>query len=155
MVDVWLNRILVHNGLAMFSSWLLMATCVSLSSILTYSWHVEMTTASSIALILIAILVTTYFILDNLIYPKHTLYLFTPWIVVVSACVAILTKNYEKQQPTHNNLIEIVLFVVFVVYFAIKLIMFALYQTKCRHRIRGNDEEQFHFIGDVNEVDEN
>jgi hypothetical protein len=154
MVDVWLSRILIHNGLAMFSSWLLVASCVSLSSILTYSWQVEMTTASAIALIVIAILVTSYFVIDNLIYPKYTLYVFTPWIVFVSACVAILTKNYDKLQPTHNNLIEIVLFIIFVVYFAIKLVMFTLYQTKCKHRIRGNDEEQFHFIGDVNEADD-
>ncbi len=68
--DIWLNRILLQNGLAFFVTWLSLATNLNFAIFLTYSASIEVSISSTVALAIILVLVIVYFILENFVWQR-------------------------------------------------------------------------------------
>jgi hypothetical protein len=135
-VDVWLIRILVLNGLGFFATWVSIATSLNFGQFLSYSCAVEPKLASSICLVVISLLFIAYFLIDNFFWPKYSLYLFTPWIVVNVALVGSVTKNWVNGAPTRNNIVTLAMLIVTFLFGMAKIVMFVLYKTALRNKIR-------------------
>jgi hypothetical protein len=133
--DVWLIRVLTQNGLALYLTWVTIATNLNMAAYITYGLGVELTISTSLALGVVFLLILVYFIVENYIWQRYLLYVFTPWPVVLFALGGSLLKNWPSDangQATRNNILTLVMFIVSVILFIVKLIMFGLYQTKCK-----------------------
>jgi hypothetical protein len=90
-LDIWINRLIVHNGIGLFVTWLLVLTILKFSLFLTYETGIEtrttgdfinsrleftipnkivLDTSSIIGLIIIFFIMITYFILENFIWQR-------------------------------------------------------------------------------------
>ena len=159
-IDNWLVPVLVHNGLAFFLAWLTLATCLNFGSVLTYSANVNVTTSSAISIGLAFIIISFYFILENILATKYFLNIFSPWFVFILASIGILVRNWKKNivmleetsNPTVNklekasalNIASAVILGVFILYFIGKLI----YNYRLRKNLTINNQ------GNSNEIKE-
>lgn len=99
-----------------------------------YACSVDVSTSGTIALFIILVLVVTYSVLENIVWPRYLLYMFTPWFVLNIALVGLITQNW-KTTPTRNNIIGLTLLIIIFVLTIIKIVMFILYQTKLKNRL--------------------
>ena len=133
--DVWLNRFLVQNGIGFFLTWLSLASNLNFAIFLTYEAGVKVDIASTVVLIIILAVIIVYFVLENFIWQRFMLYLFTPWIVLIIALSGSVSKNWKSESPTRNNIITLVLLIIVILMAIAKLIMFVLYHTILKHRV--------------------
>jgi uncharacterized protein YacL len=131
--DIWLNRFLVQNGLGFFLTWLSLASNLNFANFLSYSANIDQSIGSTVALVIIIGVIGTYFVLENFIWQRYLVYMFTPWFVVVVALIGSLNKNWSSSSPNRNNIITLVLLICVIILIAIKITMFVLYHTKYNH----------------------
>ncbi len=157
--DIWFNRFLIQNGLGFFLTWLSLATNLNFAVFLTYDASVKVDISSTVVLIIILALIITYFVLENFIWQRlkfnsfrlrlfpfssfsigficrYLLYLVTPWFVLNLALIGSIAKNFNGKSPTRNNIITVILLVIVVIFTIIKIIMFILYHTKLKHKVK-------------------
>lgn len=106
-----------------------------MATYLTYDLKVELSLSTTIALGVIALLTSVYFLVENFIWQKYLLYVFTPWIVLAIALSGSLIKNWSQSVPTRNNIITLIILSVSVLYSIVKVVMFSLYHTVCRQKV--------------------
>lgn len=152
-VDVYLNKALVHNGLAA------LATCLTINSalnssiqILKDSLSLDAELADRVLLGFILFLLIVYAYVENFVLQKYLLYTFSPCILITYELNSNLTANLKQiktfqsltfQQLSFNQNLNILVGVVSVSLIALKLIMFTLYKTTRRHQL---DKSQSHKI---------
>lgn len=105
--DIWCNRLLTHNGLAMNATWVCLAFCLNFAMVLVYEYNVAQDVASSLALTMMSIGALFYVAFDY--KRKSTHYTVTPYIVLCWASVGIITKNYDLESAKCNSLLSVCL----------------------------------------------
>ncbi len=133
-VDIWLIRFIVLNGIGFFATWLTLATNLNLAQFLAYATGMDYTLASTIALIIILVVFVFYSLMENVFWPKYLLYLFTPWIVVNIALIGSVSGNWVG--GSRNNIISLIMLIVVLFLGIVKVVMFVLYKTVLKKRIR-------------------
>ncbi|CAH1777438.1 unnamed protein product, partial [Owenia fusiformis] len=119
--DIWMIRILCHNGLGMYATWCTIATLLNFATTLVFWANVSNAMASTISLAILAGELLLWAILDNFVLDKFTRYLITPYIVVVFALVGVIVKNWNPD--TRNSIMNAVLLGVASAFLLIKIIM--------------------------------
>jgi hypothetical protein len=151
-IDVYLNKALVHNGLAILATYLAINSALNSIQILDHSFSLEAIFADRILLFSILFLMSVYSYIENFILQKYLLYTFTPWILISYELNSNLISNLNQvntlqaltfQQLSFNQNLNILVGVASVTLFALKLIMFILYKTTRRHQL---DKSQSHKI---------
>ncbi|XP_033118493.1 uncharacterized protein LOC117118106 [Anneissia japonica] len=116
MGDLVANRLLVQNGVAMYTTWILVATLLNSAITLTYRAMVDDALASTIMYILVILVSTLYFLLDVTIWEKYTRYTLTPYIVVIVASLGSLDFDYDPDSTSSiSQLIAVILGCVFLI----------------------------------------
>jgi len=133
--DVWLTRMLVHNGLSMYATWCTIATLLNLAMVLTYrsSHDISQQDASTTSLSVLSAAILVFLIADWFVLDRYTRYTFTPYIVLVVALTGSLTKNYEE--GARNTTFTIVLLA--VAGFAAIVKCFLIIWRHCKHTTDG------------------
>lgn len=67
--------------------------------------------------------------------------MFTPWIVVNLALAGSIAKNWGKQ-TAQNEILTIILICITGLMAIAKIVMFALYKTKLKHRLHRSNRVQ-------------
>lgn len=93
---IWLIRFLVQNGIAVYATWLTVATHINFDLALHYNWGIEASMSDLTALIIILVLVISWFALDVVVLDRYTRYLITPYMVLVVAFSGV----YDNQVDT-------------------------------------------------------
>lgn len=140
-VDIWLMRILIQNGLALFLTWVTIASNLNMATFLTYDLGVEYFIPTTIALLIVFALIVFYFVIENFVWQKYLLYVFTPWVVILVGLSGSLYKNWSSASPTRNNIITLIMLVCSSLLFVGKIVMFVLYHTYCRPSV---DKKESH-----------
>ncbi|XP_061569412.1 uncharacterized protein si:ch211-161h7.5 [Cololabis saira] len=102
-VDLWLHRVLVQNGVAIYATWTTIATFVNLDVVLTYDTNISSTDASTISLSLLTVVLFVWFVLENSVLEKHVRFILTIYPVVIWALTGAFTKNSNAAVLTRNN----------------------------------------------------
>ena len=126
---------MVQNGLGFFLTWLSLASNLNFAMFLAYGSGIKMDIASTVALILILVIIVTYFILENFVWHRYLLYLFTPWIVLILALSGSMSKNWNASSPSRNNIITLILLIIVILMTITKIVMFILYHTVLKQRV--------------------
>ncbi|KAG8009478.1 hypothetical protein GBF38_017786 [Nibea albiflora] len=103
-VDLWLHRVLVQNGIAIYATWTTIASLVNLTIVLTNDGNMSQTDAGTLALSVLTVVLFVWFILENSVLDKHVRYILTIYPVVIWALTGVFTKNYDAAAPTRNNI---------------------------------------------------
>ncbi|XP_034042585.1 uncharacterized protein si:ch211-161h7.5 [Thalassophryne amazonica] len=103
-VDLWLHRVLVQNGVAIYATWTTIASLLNLTIVLTNNVKVSPTNAATISLSILAIVLILWFILENSILDKLVRYILIIYPVVIWALSGVLTQNYDTGSPGQNDI---------------------------------------------------
>ena len=138
----------MQNGLATFATWTTIASCLNLATFLIYDLDFDSVQCNRNVIIWIASLSLIYFLLENFVWQKYLLYIFTPWLVLTFGLSGSLIKRLGKQMDlTTTKLIASVLCLVVVFAFG-KLFLIWMYLTRCPHYI---DKRQSHILLQIKE----
>ena len=105
-VDIWLVRLLVHNGLAIYGTWLYIATLLNLTIWIARIYDRDaqvIVDASTAALSLVLVAIVIYFICENVIFYSSMAYTFLPWFVLIFALSGIMSKNNQRANVSDRN----------------------------------------------------
>ncbi|XP_066299346.1 uncharacterized protein [Branchiostoma lanceolatum] len=88
--DLWLIRFFVHNGLAIYATWVTIATLLGFGIALTYEGGYSNEDVSTGMLALLAAMVLVWFVLENFVFDRYCRYTLVPYMVVVVALIGII-----------------------------------------------------------------
>ncbi|XP_053316218.1 uncharacterized protein LOC128483922 [Spea bombifrons] len=122
-VDLWLIRIFVHNGIAVYATWTTVASLLNFAVVLTYNGGYPNSTSTTVALSILAFEVILWFCLENFLFEAYVRYTITVYPVIIVALSGALDKNFKSQSPDSNDIFIAVLLAVACVLFIIRLIL--------------------------------
>ncbi|XP_076149566.1 uncharacterized protein LOC143133659 [Alosa pseudoharengus] len=120
--DLWCIRVLVQNGIAVYTTWTTIATLINLTIVLDVS-GVSKTDAATVSLCLLLIEVLGWFIVENFVIDRHVRYIVTIYPVVIMALVGNVYKHYNPEAPGRNAKFTVVLLVLACLLFVFRVIM--------------------------------
>ncbi|KAM9323423.1 uncharacterized protein KZ484_021527 [Pholidichthys leucotaenia] len=108
--DLYCLRILVHNGLAVYTTWTCIACLINFSVVL-HLWGVEKSTAATASLCILFAEVVGWFILENWLLDRWVRNILTVYPVVIVALVGNVYRHFNPADPTPNSVFMVVLLV--------------------------------------------
>ncbi|XP_030840730.1 uncharacterized protein LOC593118 [Strongylocentrotus purpuratus] len=120
--DLWANRVLVQNGLALYATWTTVATKVNLSIVLIYTFGVDKETTTYICFAVLATQLVTYFLLDCFVYDRYFRYILIVYPAALWSLGGILVANV-RDPTSPQAVIGSTLFAIVFVFFVIKTIL--------------------------------
>lgn len=123
-------RLFVHNGLAVYATWLYLATLLNLTIWISRIYDrrfdaVVDTSTAALALVLAAVLV--YFILENFVFYSAMAYTYLTWFVLIFAFAGITSKNYQRTDvSSRNKAFGLALLIIFSALFILRLFIFLI-----------------------------
>ncbi|XP_062972065.1 uncharacterized protein LOC134392037 [Elgaria multicarinata webbii] len=121
--DLWLIRILVQNGIAVYATWTTIATLLNFTVVLIYIGNVSDRTATITSLCILFFELIIWFYLENFLLDKYVRYTLTIYPVVIVALSGTLQKSNITFSPNPSSIITAVLLVVVCVTFGIRLVL--------------------------------
>ncbi|XP_023263652.1 uncharacterized protein LOC111656237 [Seriola lalandi dorsalis] len=101
-VDLWLHRVLIQNGVAIYATWTTIASLVNLAVVLKYNANMSQADAATVSLAVLTVLLFVWFMLENTVLDKHVRFIFTIYPVVIWALTGVVMKNTAAS--TRNNI---------------------------------------------------
>ena len=129
MREIWLMRILVQNGMAMFAIWSMVASMFNFGVVLTYRTGARQDVASTVSLSIFTMEILAWWLFDNVIYERHFRYLFTPYAVLLISIAGIISKNFEAGDHNTNTIYTMILFGLVAILTVVKIVL-----VSWRHR---------------------
>lgn len=120
-VDLWCYRILLLNGISIYTTWTTIATLINLTIVMTYEGGLNATDAGTISYSFLTAVLLGWFFLENSVLDKHVRYILVQYPVVIWALSGNLDKNYNADSPTRNGIFIVVLLAIACVIFAIRI----------------------------------
>nr|CAB3262978.1 uncharacterized protein LOC100186076 [Phallusia mammillata] len=141
-VVFWLMRILVQNGLSLLGTWLTVATLVNLAVVIIYEdsfgleaavqrGTISIVNGSTVSLVILLVIVITWFVLENFVLEKYCRYLYTIYPVFILATSALIDKLRALPNGKQNLIIASVDLAVVLVAFIVRVIL-AVYRRNQR-----------------------
>ncbi|XP_066036447.1 uncharacterized protein [Chamaea fasciata] len=119
--ELWLIRILVQNGLALYLTWTSIATLLNFAVVLIYKWDVPDEKATTAALSILALGLVIWFYLENYFLDKYVRYNLTVYPVVIAALAGSACRNGSFSSPHTNDVFIVVLLSLTCLIFAVRL----------------------------------
>lgn len=119
--EIWINRILVQNGLAMFAVWGTVAAMFNFAIVLTYRTGAEQEVSSTVSLSIFIIEILVWWIFDNFVFERYLRYLFTPYFVLIVSIAGIIAKNWDPEKM--NAIFTLLVFATVIFLTIIKIIL--------------------------------
>lgn len=101
--DIWIIRIVIQNGLGLYATWGTVAAVFNFAIVLTYRTGLSgerQEVGSTVSLIVFTLEIIAWFVLDVIVFEQVLRYLLTPYLVILTSLVGILSKNWD---PTKRN----------------------------------------------------
>ncbi|XP_063075161.1 uncharacterized protein si:dkey-29d8.3 [Engraulis encrasicolus] len=118
--DLWCIRILVQNGIAIYTTWTTIATLINLTIVMDLS-GVSKTNAATVSLCFLLIEVLLWFVLENFVIDRHVRHILTIYPVVIWALAANVYRHFDPEEPGRNAKFTVVLLVLSCVLFAFRV----------------------------------
>jgi len=162
--DLWMTRIIVLNGLALYASWVSVASCLNVGIIIqNYTPTVAAlgltegsgsvagsgngtdgglntpldVNSGTVTLSLLALIIVVYFILENAALYKFTGFVLVVYPTIIWALAGIVQGQWNKHENPRNQIFSLVLLGVVILLASIRvvlLIVFACARPLVRHK---------------------
>lgn len=127
-------RLFVHNGLAVYGTWLYLATILNLTIWVSQIYNRNnrsIIDASTAGLSLILVGVVVYFILDVFIFYSSLAYTFLTWFVFIYAFAGVTSRSFQRTETSERNKsFGLALLIIASAFTAIRLIIFIIRYIK-------------------------
>ncbi|XP_045618892.1 uncharacterized protein [Procambarus clarkii] len=108
-VDLWMYRVLWHNGMALYTTWSTIAALLNLGVALRYAAGLDMQYVVYVVLGALSGIMILWFVLENTILDRYVRYTITPYAVVIVALVGIYIKQYAESTTETGYFIVVLL----------------------------------------------
>ncbi|XP_068438431.1 uncharacterized protein [Clinocottus analis] len=108
-VDLWLHRVLVQNGIAIYATWTTIASLINLTIVLDLDANMSPADAATVSLSVLTILLGVWFFLENFVLDKYVRYILSIYPFVIWALTGVFTGNNNAADPSRNNIFITVL----------------------------------------------
>lgn len=151
--DLWLARIIVVNGLAIFATWVTVVMCLNIGVVIQSSGHsdVELSEgpgsgsggggsgsggglnspldadAGTVTLALLALLITVYFVLENTVLDRFARFVLVVYPTVIWVLAGILAQLWNKYEHHRNQIFAAIFFVVVVILGCVRVVLLILF----------------------------
>ncbi|XP_041817861.1 uncharacterized protein LOC121624273 [Chelmon rostratus] len=122
-VDLWLLRVLVQNGVMIYTTWTTIATLINLTIVLTYDAKMSPEDAATISYSCLAVVLLVWFVVENLALDKHVRYILVTYPVVIWALSGNLDKNFNANALSLNGVFIAVLLAIACALFVVRIIL--------------------------------
>ncbi|XP_067291538.1 uncharacterized protein si:ch211-161h7.5 [Pseudorasbora parva] len=122
-VDLWCIRILVQNGIAVYTTWTTIATLINFTIVLRYDAGMTQSDAATVSLSILLGEAISWFIVKNFVFEKNLRYILTVFPVVIVALSGNMTKNFNSADPSRNGIYIAVLLGLACTLFAIEVLL--------------------------------
>ncbi|XP_059182712.1 uncharacterized protein si:ch211-161h7.5 [Centropristis striata] len=129
-VDLWLHRVLIQNGIAIYATWTTIASLINLTIVLTHHANMSPTDAATVALSVLTAVLFVWFFLENTVLDTHVRYILSIYPVVIWAVTGVFTKNYDAASLATNNTFMLALLVMAGVVFSGRVFLVILRHCK-------------------------
>ncbi|XP_008295694.1 uncharacterized protein LOC103368925 [Stegastes partitus] len=129
-VDLWLHRVLIQNGVAIYATWTTIATLINLAVTVSYDGNMSPPDAATLSLSVLTVLLIVWFVVENFLIDKYVRFILSIYPVVIWALTGVYTKNYRAAAPTRNNIFIAALLAVACVLFAARILLVVWRQIK-------------------------
>ncbi|XP_071341244.1 uncharacterized protein [Trachinotus anak] len=127
-VDLWLHRVLIQNGIAIYATWTTIASLVNLAVLLKYNANMSQADAATVSLAILTVVLFVWFMLENTLLDKHVRFILTIYPVVIWAVTGVFTKNGEVS--SRNNTFTVSLLAIGCILCAARLFLVIWKQIK-------------------------
>ncbi|XP_010770926.1 uncharacterized protein [Notothenia coriiceps] len=122
-VDLWLLRVLVQNGVMIYTTWTTIATLINLTIVLTYDVGMSPLDAATISYCFLIVVLLVWFALENFVLDKHVRYVLVIYPVVIWALTGNLDKNFDAESPNRNGFFIVALLALASVLFLVRIVL--------------------------------
>lgn len=124
-VDIWCIRLLVQNGVIFYNTWVTIAACINLNTTLTYDINVAGTKAATGSLVVLFVIISVWFVMENFVFKKYTRFTFSEYIVLIVGLSGIVKKHWTDG---HGNqgfvmfllVLSVILFIARIIIIVVK-----------------------------------
>ena len=120
-IDLYLTRIIVLNSLAIYASWLTVATQLNFVILLVYYGGVDAITASTVGLSILLVVIIVYFILENTILDRFARFVFIVYPLFIWAFTGAVSAHWGVEEDNRNPIFTVVLLVLCIVLFIVRI----------------------------------
>ena len=111
VIDVWATWILVINGIAIYATWLTIATLFNLGIVVQYYGDFSAVNTGTLCLSLLTVEVIVYFILENTVLDCFAHYVLIVYPFIVWVLAAILSAHWNQEDNNRNPIFTLVLII--------------------------------------------
>ncbi|KAM6970853.1 uncharacterized protein LKV04_016587 isoform 2-T2 [Tautogolabrus adspersus] len=101
IADLWLLRILVQNGIAVYSTWGTLSTLLNLTIYLQHQTETLRCDCAMLALVLLLMQLSAWFLLENFYLDEHVRYIVTIYPVVILWLTGILSNSSSPESSIY------------------------------------------------------
>ncbi|XP_064406774.1 uncharacterized protein LOC135351642 [Halichondria panicea] len=126
-IDLYLTRIIVLNSVAIYASWLTAATQLNFVIVLVNYGGVDPTTAGTVGLSILLVVIIIYFILENTILDRFARFVFVVYPLLIWAFTGIVSAHWGVEKDNQNPIFTLVLLVLCIVLFIVRIILWIVF----------------------------
>ena len=126
-IDLWITRLLVTNGLAIYATWTTVATLINVGIVLQYYASFTAGNTGTLILWVLSLIVLGYFALENTVLDRFARFIFIVYPTLIWALSGVLSAHWGKEVPDTNPLLTLLLLVFSVVLFIVRSILVAIF----------------------------
>ena len=126
-LNFYITQIVVVNGLAIYATWVTIATLINFSIVLQYYANLDGTDVGTAALSILTFLLSLYFILENTILDRFLRLVFIVYLVVIWALSGVLSAHYGDDENRRNSIFTLVLLILTIILFIIRFILWVMF----------------------------
>ncbi|KAJ0059797.1 hypothetical protein NL108_012947 [Boleophthalmus pectinirostris] len=119
-IDLWLYRILVQNGIALYATWGTLSTLLNLTIYLQHHTGTSRCDCATVCQLLLLMLLFVWFLFENFYFDMHVRYIFTTYPVVI----LWLCGNIANLDPgTHNFFFAVFILIICSLLFLVRVVL--------------------------------
>ncbi|XP_047424350.1 uncharacterized protein LOC124995748 [Mugil cephalus] len=103
-LDLWLIRVLILNGVMIYTTWTTIATLINLTIVLSSNANMFPPDAATLSYTVLGVVMIVWYILENFVLDKHVRYILITYPVVIWALSGNLNKNFDATSPSDNGI---------------------------------------------------
>ena len=126
-VDLYLTRIIVLNSIALYASWVSVATQLNFVVLLQYYTSADATTAATVGLSILLVEIIVYFILENTILDRFARFVFVVYPLFIWAFSGALSAHWGVESDNRNPIFTLVLLLLCIVLFVVRIILWIVF----------------------------
>ena len=127
-LDFYVTQIVVVNGLAIYGTWVTIATLINFSIVLQYYADLDGTDVGTAALSILSFLLLLYFVLENTILDRFLRLVFIVYLVVIWALSGVFSAHFgDDDENRRNSIFTLVLLILTIILFIIRAILWVMF----------------------------